>query len=90
MSKQTIDQATIEAQIEALKAELKEVKKANRKPRSLSVKVSKSGGVSVYGLQRFPVSLYKSQWDRLINEGLPLVQKCIEENLNKLVDKENV
>jgi hypothetical protein len=35
--------------------------------KSLSFKVSEKGAVSVYGLQRFPVSLYKRQWERLLD-----------------------
>ncbi len=35
--------------------------------RSLSCKVSEKGGLSVYGLQRMPVTLYVEQWDRLLN-----------------------
>ena len=35
--------------------------------RGLSLKVSQKGGVSVYGLGRFPVTLYKEQWLRLLD-----------------------
>jgi len=31
------------------------------------MKVSEKGGVSVYGLGRFPVTLYKEQWNRLLD-----------------------
>jgi len=34
--------------------------------RSVSLKVSENGGVSVYGLGRFPVTLYKEQWTKLL------------------------
>ena len=37
-----------------------------RKPGQLRLKVSEKGGVSVYGLGRFPVTLYKEQWARLL------------------------
>jgi len=50
------------AQIEALKAELAKRPEAGK----LRLKVSPKGGLSVYGLGRFPVTLYKSQWLRLI------------------------
>ena len=35
--------------------------------RGVSLKVSEKGGVSVYGLGRFPVTLYKEQWARLLD-----------------------
>ncbi len=54
-----------------LKAELAKLQQENEKlktrgPASLRCKVGQKGGVSVYGLGRFPVTLYKSQWERLI------------------------
>ena len=54
---------------EAMQAELERLRAENealKKPRSrgaLSLKVSEKGGVSVYGLGRFPVTLYKEQWE---------------------------
>jgi hypothetical protein len=49
----------------------KEVKAENerlkgQRGRSVSLKVSEKGGVSVYGLGRFPVTLYKEQWGKLL------------------------
>lgn len=38
------------------------------KPRSITMKVGEKGGLSVYGLGRFPVSLYRSQWERLLSD----------------------
>ena len=35
--------------------------------RGITIKVSEKGGVSVYGLGRFPVTLYKEQWTRLLD-----------------------
>jgi hypothetical protein len=56
---------------EDLKAELERVKAENdrlksERGRSVSLKVSEKGGVSVYGLGRFPVTLYKEQWTKLL------------------------
>lgn len=56
---------------EDLKAELERVKAENerlksQRSRSVSLKVSEKGGVSVYGLGRFPVTLYKEQWTTLL------------------------
>lgn len=39
------------------------------KPRSLSLKVSEKGAVSLYGMGRFPVTLYGSQWERLLDNA---------------------
>jgi hypothetical protein len=57
---------------EDLKAELARVKAENeqlksQRGRSVSLKVSEKGGVSVYGLGRFPVTLYKEQWTKLLS-----------------------
>jgi hypothetical protein len=38
-----------------------------RGSRGVSLKVSEKGGVSVYGLGRFPVTLYKEQWAKLLD-----------------------
>ena len=56
---------------EAMKAELERLRAENerlksRQGRSVSLKVSEKGGVSVYGLGRFPVTLYKEQWTKLL------------------------
>jgi hypothetical protein len=40
-----------------------------RKPGSLEFKVSEKGAVSVYGLGRFPVTLYYEQWLRLLDNA---------------------
>ena len=39
------------------------------KPRTLRLKVSEKGAVSLYGMGRFPVTLYGTQWERLLNEA---------------------
>jgi hypothetical protein len=56
---------------EDLKAELERLKAENERLKSqrssrVSLKVSEKGGVSVYGLGRFPVTLYKEQWSKLL------------------------
>lgn len=60
---QAQDMSAILAELNALKAENEalKVKKA-----SGSIKISEKGAVSVYGLGRFPVTLYRSQWLQLI------------------------
>ena len=56
---------------EAMRAEMERLKAENaalkaRGSRGVSLKVSEKGGVSVYGLGRFPVTLYKEQWAKLL------------------------
>ena len=57
---------------EELKAELEKLKAENaalksRGAKGVSMKVSEKGGLSVYGLGRFPVTLYKEQWTKLLD-----------------------
>jgi hypothetical protein len=54
--------ARLEAENRALKEQIDK-----RKPGELRLKISEKGGLSVYGLGRFPVTLYKEQWARLLN-----------------------
>ena len=54
----------LKAELERLKAENERLK--SQRGRSASLKVSEKGGVSVYGLGRFPVTLYKEQWAKLL------------------------
>ena len=56
---------------------------SSRKSGELQFKVGEKGGVSVYGLGRFPVTLYYEQWQRLLDasEGL---RSFLEENKSKL------
>ena len=50
----------LKAEIERLRAENQSLKKHSRG--QMSLKVSEKGGLSVYGLGRFPVTLYREQW----------------------------
>ena len=55
----------LKAELERLKAENEQLK--SQRGRAVSLKVSEKGGVSVYGLGRFPVTLYKEQWTKLLS-----------------------
>ena len=55
----------LKAELERLRAENAALK--SRAQKAVSLKVSEKGGVSVYGLGRFPVTLYKEQWTRLLD-----------------------
>jgi hypothetical protein len=71
---------------EELKAQLaaaQEQLKAGRKRGAIDFRVSEKGAVSVYGLGRFPVTLYYEQWLRLLDNADPLRQ-FLEENKSSL------
>jgi hypothetical protein len=71
---------------EELKARVAELEKQKRSG-SLQFKVSEKGGVSVYGLGRFPVTLYYEQWVRLLDAAQEL-RDFLETNKAKLKLKE--
>lgn len=55
----------IQAELERLRAENEQLR--GQRARGVTLKVSPKGGVSVYGLGRFPVTLYKEQWTKLLD-----------------------
>jgi hypothetical protein len=75
----------LQAEVERLRAENQALK--TRSERAISLKVSEKGGVSVYGLGRFPVTLYKEQWEKLLTMADDL-KRFIQENADKLKVKE--
>jgi hypothetical protein len=79
------DDQDLKAELERLKAENEKLK--NRSTRGVSLKVSEKGGVSVYGLGRFPVTLYKEQWTKLLDMAED-IRAFIRENDSKLKSKE--
>jgi len=70
---------------EELLARIAELEKqaGNRKKGTLEFRVGEKGGVSVYGLGRFPVTLYYEQWIRLLDVGEDL-RAFLEENKARL------
>ena len=74
----------LQAELERLRAENERLK--NRGARGVSLKVSEKGGVSVYGLGRFPVTLYKEQWTRLLDMADD-IRAFIKDNDAKLKTK---
>jgi hypothetical protein len=55
----------LQEELERLRKENEQLKKGSAK--GVSLKVSEKGGVSVYGLGRFPITLYKEQWLTLLD-----------------------
>jgi hypothetical protein len=76
----------LQAELERLRAE-NEALKTTRRGGAVSMKVSEKGAVSVYGLGRFPVTLYQEQWNKLLAMA-PEIKAFIEENKSKLKTKE--
>lgn len=77
---------------EEMRAELERLRKENealksRSESGLSLKVSQKGGVSVYGLGRFPVTLYKEQWLKLL-DITDDIRAFINENESQLKTKD--
>ena len=72
-----------------LKARIAELehKLASRKTGKLEFRVSEKGGVSVYGLGRFPVTLYYEQWMRLLGQ-IEELRAFINENKARLKTKD--
>jgi len=79
-------QAQLQAMIAQLAKENAELKAA-KKTSGPSCKVTDKGGVSFYGVGRFPVTLYKEQWIKLINH-IDMVKQFIADNEAKLTTKE--
>ena len=74
----------LKAELERLRAENERLK--SQHTRGVSLKVSEKGGVSVYGLGRFPVTLYKEQWAKLLAMADD-IRAFIRENESKLKAK---
>ena len=73
------------AEIARLKAENENLKKPARGQTSL--KVSEKGALSVYGMGRFPVTLYREQWEKLLSMA-DQIREFIRDNDAALKKKE--
>ena len=76
----------VQKELERLRAE-NESLKSSRRAGTLAFKVSEKGAVSVYGLGRFPVTLYQEQWDKLLGMVDDL-RAFIDANRERLKKKE--
>jgi hypothetical protein len=84
MADETAEQklARLEAENKALREQVEQ-----RRPGQLRLKVSEKGGLSVYGLGRFPVTLYKEQWIRLLDHAEE-IKSFLKENDSLLKAKQ--
>ena len=76
----------LKEEIERLKAE-NEALKSKKSGGTLTMKVSEKGALSVYGMGRFPVTLYKEQWNKLLSIADEL-KAFIKEHDSKLKTKD--
>lgn len=79
------DDSNLKAELDRLRQENAALQK--RATTGVSLKVSDKGGVSVYGLGRFPVTLYQEQWLNLLDMSDDL-RKFIAANQNQLKRKD--
>ena len=75
----------MQAEIERLRAENEALRKPARG--QMSLKVSEKGALSVYGLGRFPVTLYREQWEKLL-AMTDQIRQFIQDNTHLLKKKE--
>jgi hypothetical protein len=75
----------LKAEVDRLRAENEALKRG--RPAAGSIKISEKGAVSVYGLGRFPVTLYKEQWRKLLSMAEE-INTFIAENESRLKSKE--
>lgn len=80
-----MNEQEMKAELERLRSENEALK--TRSSRAVSLKVSEKGGLSVYGLGRFPVTLYKEQWAKLLDMS-DEIRRFMKENDGKLKAKE--
>jgi hypothetical protein len=77
--------ATMQAKIAELEAANAKLKAANE--RKVTLKVSEKGALSLYGMGRFPVTLYAAQWEKVLGMA-PTIVAFMAANKAKLATKE--
>jgi hypothetical protein len=80
-----MNEAEMKAEMERLRAENAQLK--NKDKSGLTLKVSEKGAISLYGMGRFPVTLYKEQWLRVLASA-PEIEVFIHENESRLKTRE--
>jgi hypothetical protein len=76
----------LKAEIERLRAENELLKRPQQRGQ-LSMKISEKGALSIYGMGRFPVTLYKEQWLKLLGIA-DEIKSFIENNADRLKTKD--
>jgi len=82
-----MSETDLQAELERLRAENESLKQTRKSTGGMSYRVSEKGAVSVYGLGRFPVTLYKEQWEKLLAAS-DQIKSFIKENDSLLKKKE--
>ena len=77
----------MKAELDRLRAENEALKNKTSAKGTLSMKVSEKGALSIYGMGRFPVTLYKEQWLKLLGITED-IKKFIADNDERLKTKE--
>lgn len=77
----------MKAELDRLRAENEALKKSKPDRGTMSMKVSEKGALSIYGMGRFPVTLYKEQWVKLLAIAEE-IKTFIKENDARLKTKE--
>ncbi len=77
----------MKAELERLRAENQALKSTKPERGTLSMKVSEKGALSIYGMGRFPVTLYKEQWLKLLGIA-DEIKQFIKDNDSRLKTKE--
>jgi hypothetical protein len=90
-SNQSDEVLRLQSELAQLKAENQAMREASARmaKAGMSMKISEKGGLSVYGLGRFPTTLYASQWEKL-NAMMPTIMTFLTENKEFLKAKEAV
>lgn len=84
-AKTVVDANALLAELNRLQAENDRLKAASQRP--VTLKVSEKGALSIYGMGRFPVTLYAQQWEKLLDmQGK--IREFIAANNGKLTRKE--
>jgi hypothetical protein len=80
-----VSEEEMKAELEKLRAENDQLK--TKSVRGMSLKVSEKGAVSLYGVGRFPVTLYKEQWTKVLGMK-DEIEKFLHDNGHLLKTKE--
>jgi hypothetical protein len=78
----------VQRELDRLRAENDALRSQKRVSGTLTFKVSDKGAVSVYGLGRFPVTLYQEQWDKLLAQ-IDELRRFINDNRARLKKKDS-